>query len=139
MILVLAHGCFDILHPGHHRYLEAARAMGDKLIVSCSADEYVRKIKPPPRPIQNEVDRAYQLRNLRFVDEVFISYSDTGVLAILGFRPNIFVRGIDYKNNGINEHEARACRDVGCEIRFTETAKLSSSDYARHLTTMSRL
>lgn len=131
MTLVLAHGCFDILHPGHHRYLEAARAMGDKLIVSCSADEYIRKIKPPPRPVQNEVDRAYQLRNLRFVDEVFISYDASGALAIRGFRPNIFVRGIDYRSTGIDEREAQACKDVGCEIRFTDTAKLSSGDFVR--------
>lgn len=131
MIRVLAHGCFDILHQGHHMYLEAARAMGDRLIVSVSADEYVRKIKPHPRPFQSETHRAYQLRNLRFVDEVFICYDDSGAMAIRGFRPDIFVRGIDYRDTGIDEREAKACREVGCQIRFTETPKFSSGDYVR--------
>ncbi len=133
MIIVLAHGCFDILHPGHHRYLEAARAMGDKLIVSCSSDEHIRKIKPAPRPIQCEADRQYQLRNLRFVDEVFITYDDSGASAIRGFRPHIFVRGIDYRDRGIDAREKQACLDVGCDIRFSDTEKLSSSDYVKHV------
>jgi len=132
MKVVLAHGCFDILHPGHHRYLEAAKAMGDKLIVSVSADEYVKKIKPPPRPIQNEHDRAYQLRNLRFVDQVFICYDDSGAAAIRLFKPDIFVRGIDYRESGIDEREAEVCREIGCEIRFTDTPKQSSGDYVKY-------
>ena len=69
MKVVLAHGCWDILHIGHHLHLEAAKAFGDKLIVSCSSDDEIRKIKPG-RPIQNEHVRMKQLSDLRFVDDV---------------------------------------------------------------------
>lgn len=133
MIRVLAHGCFDVIHQGHHMYLEEAKKMGDWLTVSISADEYIRKIKPAPRPYQSEVHRAYQLRNLRFVDEVFISRDDSGAMAIRMFKPHIFVRGIDYKVGGVDKREAEACKDVGCLIRFTETEKFSSTDFIKGL------
>ena len=101
-------------------------------MVSVSSDEQIRKIKSPPRPIQNENERAMQLANLRMVDEVFICDDDTGAAAILKFRPQIFVRGVDYRQTGVDEREAQACREIGCEVRFTETDKYSSSDYVPH-------
>lgn len=129
MKIVLAHGCFDVLHIGHHRYLKAAKAMGDKLIVSCSCDDEIRRIKPPPRPVQNENDRVEQLQDLKFVDEVYLCRTDSGADAIRKFKPDIFVRGIDYKERGLDARELKACSEIGCEIRFTDTEKYSSGDY----------
>lgn len=110
----------------------AARAMGSRLIVSISADSFISKIKAG-RPVFSEAERKLQLRNLRFVDDVFISYADCGDFAIRGFRPDIFVRGIDYKESGIDPREAQACKDVKCQVCFTDTPKLNSSDYINGL------
>ena len=130
MRIVLTHGCFDILHIGHHLYLEQARAMGDILFVSVSSDEAIRKIKPG-RPIICQEDRVLQLKNLRFVDAVFLSHHPTGAQSIREVMPSIFVRGIDYSKKGLHPEEEKACRDVRCEIRFTNTPKHSSSDLIR--------
>ena len=127
MKIVLAHGCFDILHVGHHLYLEAARKMGDFLVVSVSSDEAIRKIKPG-RPVQPQRDRVKQLMDLRFVSQVRLSDGDTGAESIYAVRPDIFVRGIDYAKKGLHPQEARACAAVGCEVRFTSTPKHSSSE-----------
>lgn len=133
MILVMASGCFDILHPGHHRYLEQARSWGDRLIVAVNSDANIRSYKPPPRPIQNEADRVYQVRNLRFVDEAFICYEPTAAPYIIRLRPQIFARGIDYKQSGGDSREVAACKEAGCELRFTDTPKYASGDYVKWL------
>lgn len=132
MVRVLTHGCWDLLHIGHHRHLKAAREMGDHLTVSITIDYQVSRIKPD-RPIFRYWEREEQLKNLRFVDSTFICPDDTGAFAIRIFRPAIFVRGIDYKEKGLHPKEEAACKEVGCQIRFTETAKFSSSDLIKYL------
>ena len=124
MRVVLCHGCFDILHIGHLRHLEAASLLGDILVVSITADAYITK---PGRPIFNENDRADMLRALRCVDQVHISHESTGVGAIEQFVPTHYVKGPDYVKTGIDRGEREACLAVGALIVYTDTRKYSST------------
>lgn len=128
MILVLAHGTFDILHPGHIKHLQAAKNLGDRLVVSLSSDKRVSEIKPG-RPVFSERERRDQLLSLRCVDDVWVNDGQSGAEAIHYWKPSIFVRGIDYKTRGVDQREIDACLWIGCKLRFTDTEKLSSSDY----------
>ena len=125
--IVMANGCFDLLHAGHVAHLKAARAMGDVLIVSLTVDECVNK--GPGRPIYKWADRAALVRELRCVDNVVPTKN--AVDAILTLCPDIFVKGIDYVNGGWTEDVLSACKQVGAEIRFTSTPKLSASETIR--------
>lgn len=75
--VVFTNGCFDIIHPGHVRFLEQAKALGDKLVVGINSDESVRSIKGPSRPLQNEESRRAVLLGIRPVDEVIIFQEPT--------------------------------------------------------------
>jgi rfaE bifunctional protein nucleotidyltransferase chain/domain len=94
--VVATGGCFDLLHPGHVSVLEAARRLGDCLIVCLNSDESVRRLKGPSRPLQSEQDRATVLRALRCVDEVVVFGEDTPVEVLRVLRPDIWVKGGDY-------------------------------------------
>jgi D-beta-D-heptose 7-phosphate kinase / D-beta-D-heptose 1-phosphate adenosyltransferase len=94
--VVATGGCFDLLHPGHVSVLEAARRLGDCLIVCLNSDESVRRLKGPSRPLQSEQDRATLLRALRCVDEVVVFGEDTPVEVLRALRPDIWVKGGDY-------------------------------------------
>lgn len=95
--LVFTNGVFDILHAGHVQYLEAARALGDLLIVGVNDDESVRRLnKGPERPINPLVDRMAVLAALRCVDGVLAFSEDTPVELISRLRPDIHVKGGDY-------------------------------------------
>ena len=128
MKTVLCHGCFDVLHIGHIMHLRAAAALGDRLVVSITADAYIRK---EGRPIFNERERAYALAALRSVDQVYTSYAYTGANAILYIRPNVYVKGIDYVSIGLHASDRAACEEVGAKIIFTSTEKYSSTDVIR--------
>lgn len=128
MILVLTHGCFDILHPGHHLHLEEAANMGDSLIVSITAAKHIKK---PGRPVFTDRERTYQLMNLRFVDGVYLCDDSTAIPALLKVNPDLYVKGIDYKDTGIIEEEQKVCDEIGCIVRYTTTQKYSSSDYVK--------
>ena len=124
-MIVLANGCFDVLHIGHVEHLQEARKMGDRLIVSLTADEHVNK--GPGRPLYTWNDRARVLRELRCVDEVF--RTENACAAIRLIRPGIFVKGIDYAGmDRFTEDVISACRDVGAEIRFTKARKQSVTE-----------
>jgi rfaE bifunctional protein nucleotidyltransferase chain/domain len=92
--LVLCHGTFDLLHIGHMRFFEAARALGDILVVTLTADAFVNK--GPGRPIYSEEERAYALSRLKGVDIVDISRGKTGVEMIRKYRPDVYAKGADY-------------------------------------------
>ena len=101
-IIVFTNGVFDILHPGHVRYLQAARALGDKLIVAINSDRSVRaQGKSPDRPINPENERAEVLRALACVDEVVIFDEDTPHEIIKAIQPDILVKGADWGENAI--------------------------------------
>src|SRR5262249_46483957 len=95
--VVQAHGTFDLLHIGHVRHLEVARALGDVLIVTLTADQFVNK--GPGRPVFSEGLRAEMLANLQYVDWVAINPEADAVNAIMTIRPDVYVKGQDYENS----------------------------------------
>lgn len=103
--VVLANGCFDILHVGHVRYLEAARALGDCLVVAVNDDASVRKLKGPGRPVLGEDARAEIIAGLQSTDWVciFSGYDVSSVIERL--RPRIHAKGTDYTEQTVPERE----------------------------------
>jgi D-glycero-beta-D-manno-heptose 1-phosphate adenylyltransferase len=94
---VFTNGCFDLLHVGHVRYLQAAHELGDCLIVGINTDSSVKKLKGPSRPIQNENDRAEILAALACVDYVILFSEETPEKLIQQVRPEVLVKGGDWK------------------------------------------
>ena len=102
MTVVFTNGVFDILHPGHVRYLKAARALGDKLIVAINSDRSVRALgKGPNRPINPEHERAEVLRALACVDEVVIFDESDPHAIISKIQPDILVKGADWAEDAV--------------------------------------
>lgn len=108
--VTLANGCFDLLHVGHIRYLQGARALGGKLIVAINSDESVRKIKGPGRPAMPEHERAEIVAALDSVDAVVI-FDEPDVRALIReIRPDVQVKGTDYTRENVPERdEVVAC------------------------------
>ncbi|MEV4495899.1 D-glycero-beta-D-manno-heptose 1-phosphate adenylyltransferase [Micromonospora arborensis] len=94
--VVFTNGCFDVLHRGHVRYLEQARALGDLLIVAVNSDDSVRRLKGPDRPVNPVEDRAALLAALACVDHVVVFEEDSPAALIGAVRPDIYVKGGDY-------------------------------------------
>jgi glycerol-3-phosphate cytidylyltransferase len=101
--IVFTNGCFDILHVGHLRYLEEAKALGDILIVGVNSDASVKRLKGETRPIVTENDRAEMLLGLKCVDYVAIFEEDTPIELIEAVKPDIHVKGGDYKKDDLPE------------------------------------
>ena len=99
--IVFTNGCFDILHPGHIHCLQQAKAMGDYLIVGLNSDDSVRRLKGVARPYHDQDQRAMQLMALSCVDAVVLFSEDTPEEVIFGLKPNILVKGGDYKEEEI--------------------------------------
>lgn len=95
--IVFTNGCFDLLHVGHVRYLQEAKAQGQLLVVGVNSDASVKRLKGPTRPIQNENDRAEILAALAAVDFVVIFDEDTPAKLIETLRPDVLVKGGDWK------------------------------------------
>ena len=95
--IVFTNGCFDLLHVGHVRYLQEARALGDVLVVGINSDQSVKRLKGPTRPVQIENDRAEILAALGAVDFTVIFTEDTPENLIQQVRPDILVKGGDWK------------------------------------------
>lgn len=116
--LVFTNGCFDLLHLGHVRYLEAARALGDALIVAINGDESVRSLKGAGRPLNVEADRAEVIAALECVNFVVI-FQDVRATALLEkVRPAIYVKGGDYTTATLDGEEREALEKAGAEIRI---------------------
>lgn len=94
--LVFTNGCFDILHIGHVRYLEEAKACGELLVVALNSDASVRRLKGPERPLQSQEDRAGILAALRAVDYTVIFEEDTPLSLIETISPDVLVKGGDW-------------------------------------------
>ena len=94
--LVFTNGCFDILHPGHSRYLQFARDQGDAFVVGMNSDASVGRSKGPKRPINSEEDRAEVLLALRSVDYVVVFDEDEPKELIAEIRPQVLVKGSDW-------------------------------------------
>ena len=95
--VVFTNGCFDVLHRGHVTYLAAARDLGDCLVVGLNSDASVRRLKGESRPINNENDRSLVLAALSFIDYIILFEEDTPKNLIEQVRPDILVKGGDYK------------------------------------------
>lgn len=99
--IVFTNGVFDIIHRGHIEYLRMAKAAGDFLIVGVNTDKSVKKIKGPHRPIQNQNDRAAIVASLKPVDLVVLFDETTPENLIRFIKPDVLVKGADYKINQI--------------------------------------
>src|SRR5262249_14980463 len=99
--VVFTNGCFDLLHPGHIHSLEAARALGDALIIGLNGDESVRMLKGPGRPVIPEAERAEILASLECVDAVMIFDELTPQRAVAALLPDVLVKGGDWPGNQI--------------------------------------
>ena len=103
--IVLANGCFDILHAGHVRYLEGARALGDVLVVGVNSDKEVLRLKGPGRPILPERDRAELVASLQAVDLVTIFAEPTVTELLLAIEPDVHAKGTDYTEETVPERD----------------------------------
>jgi len=99
--VVFTNGCFDLLHPGHIHSLEAARALGDFLIVGINSDDSVRRLKGPDRPLIPQNERAEILASLECVDGVVIFDQPTPREVIAALLPDVLVKGSDWPGNQI--------------------------------------
>ena len=94
--VVFTNGCFDLLHPGHTRYLSAARALGDVLVVGLNDDASVRRLKGPGRPVLHLEERAEVLAGLAAVDHLVVFADDTPRALIAALAPDVLVKGADW-------------------------------------------
>ncbi|MFI5926405.1 D-glycero-beta-D-manno-heptose 1-phosphate adenylyltransferase [Micromonospora sp. NPDC051543] len=113
--VVFTNGCFDVLHPGHVRYLEQARALGDLLIVAVNSDGSVRRLKGPDRPVNPVEDRGALLAALSCVDHVVVFEEDSPAALIEAVRPDVYVKGGDYPPELVPE--APLVRRLGGQVR----------------------
>ncbi len=116
--LVATNGCFDLLHVGHVRYLQAARALGDVLAVGLNGDRSIRELKGTGRPINNEGDRAEMLAALESVDLVTVFPEMRATQFISAAQPAIYAKGGDYTFESLNAEERAVLQSVGAEIRI---------------------
>jgi rfaE bifunctional protein nucleotidyltransferase chain/domain len=116
--IVATNGCFDLLHVGHVRYLQAARTIGDVLAVGLNGDRSVRELKGAGRPITTEADRAEILAALECVDLVTIFPQTRATQFIAAARPALYVKGGDYSSETLNEQERALLNEIGADIRL---------------------
>jgi rfaE bifunctional protein nucleotidyltransferase chain/domain len=116
--LVFTNGCFDLLHAGHVRYLQQARALGNALVVALNGDASVRALKGPTRPIKEEQDRAEVLGALACVDYVTIFQSERVTDLVGQIRPQVYAKGGDYTVDSLDPGERAALESVGTEIKI---------------------
>lgn len=103
--VAFANGCFDVLHVGHVRYLQGAKAEGDLLVVGINGDESVRRLKGPERPVMPEGDRALLIAGLRCVDLVVVFHEDDVARLLLELRPDVHCKGTDYTPDTVPERD----------------------------------
>lgn len=116
--VVFTNGCFDLLHPGHVRYLEAARSLGDRLVVALNDDASIRSIKGPDRPVQPAAERAELLGAFAAVDLVTLFAEPDPLDIIRDVCPDILVKGADWSLDSIIGREV--VESAGGEVRQIE-------------------
>jgi len=116
--LVLTNGVFDLLHTGHLYYLQAARRQGDALFIALNADTSVRALKGPLRPVQTELERAYALAALWFVDGIVIFRTPRLTEEIRTLKPDVYTKAGDYTLEKLDPSEREALQANGAEIKF---------------------
>ena len=124
--IVFTNGVFDLLHPGHVRYLRAARRLGDVLVVGLNSDRSVRRLgKGPNRPLVKQRDRAEVLAALEMVDHVVIFNQDTPLILIRALQPDVLVKGGDWTVDRI----------VGADVVLKRGGKVRSLPFAKGYST----
>ena len=104
--LVMATGVFDLLHAQHVKLLQEARSFGASLVVGVNSDESVKRLKGPSRPIIGQDDRLRMVAALRCVDQAVLFREDTPIELVRSWRPDILVKGHDYRDSVLPEAEA---------------------------------
>jgi rfaE bifunctional protein nucleotidyltransferase chain/domain len=127
--IVHCHGCFDLMHPGHIKYFQAAKKMGDVLVVTVSPDAYVDK--GPGCPVFNEKLRAESIAALECVDYVAINKWPTAEETLMLLRPDYYVKGQEFEGledkTGKIQREYAVVKEIGAEIKFTHEIVFSST------------
>ncbi len=123
--VVLANGCFDLLHVGHVRYLAGARALGDVLIVGLNSDAAVRRLKGPGRPVVPAAERAELVAALAVVDHVVVFDDDTADRLVALLRPAVHAKGTDYTRDSVPE--VATVRASGGEVAIAGDPKRHST------------
>jgi D-beta-D-heptose 7-phosphate kinase/D-beta-D-heptose 1-phosphate adenosyltransferase len=133
-IVVFTNGVFDLLHPGHIRYLKEARALGDVLIVAINSDRSVRANKGPERPINPERERAEVLQALDCVDAVTVFDEQTPHAIVTRIQPDVLVKGADWGADAIVGRDVVEARG-GRVVRLRLTDGFSSSQLIERIRT----
>jgi rfaE bifunctional protein nucleotidyltransferase chain/domain len=116
--LVFTNGCFDLLHVGHIRYLQAARALSNVLVVAVNGDDSVRTLKGEGRPVNTELDRAEVLAALSCVDFVCVFQAVRVTDLIRTVKPHVYVKGGDYTPESLDAGEREALEAVKAKIEI---------------------
>lgn len=128
--IVLANGCFDLIHVGHVRYLEAAKREGDVLVVAINSDESVRRTKGEGRPLVPEAERMEVLAALRCVDFVTVFGEMTADELLRALRPNVHAKGTEWRED--NVPELATVKSIGARVVICGDVKShSSTDLAK--------
>ncbi len=127
--IVYANGCFDLLHLGHVRTLEAAKRLGDVLIVGVNGDDSARRLKGPGRPVFNERERAELVAALECVDLVVIFPELSSLPVLKELKPEVWVKGGDYLLDTVNQQERAFVESYGGKVALAEhVAGASTTD-----------
>ena len=129
--IILCHGVFDLIHLGHIKHFKSAKNFGDFLIVSLTADKYIKK--GPGRPIFNQNQRLEFLKEIKQIDEVVISTKESSEDIIKLIKPDFYVKGPDYADNKKDKtkkiiHEKKLVEKYGGKIKYTNDLAFSSSN-----------
>ena len=133
--VVHCHGCFDLMHPGHIKYFQASKEMGDALVVTVTPDEFVDK--GPGRPVFNQTLRAESIAALECVDYVAINKYPTAETTLRLLRPHFYVKGQEFERledkTGKIQKENEVVKEIGGEMRFTQEIVFSSTKLLKEL------
>ncbi len=128
-VIVHCHGCFDLMHPGHIKYFQAAKKMGDVLVVTISPDAYIDK--GPGRPVFSQQLRAESIAALECVDYVSVNKWPTAEKTLTLLKPSVYVKGQEFENledkTGKIQKEYEVLKEIGAEIKFTHEIVFSST------------
>lgn len=130
--VVLCLGCFDWAHPGHIRHLQAAKQLGEALVVVVTADRFA-KLKGPGRPIFNENERAEMLAALSCTDFVAINPYPTAVEVLKILKPHFYAKGSDTVQSELFQLEVAAAAEIGCKVVYTDEKTFHTTDLIARL------
>ena len=134
LTVVLTNGCFDLVHPGHVRYLHKASKLGDLLFVGINDDDSIARLKGEDRPVISEFDRAYLVASLDCVDLVFIFHTFDFLAPLELLKPNVYVKGGDYTIDTIVRPERNLCEKLGIKVEIMPgVANASASGLIDHI------